>query len=275
MITLTPTKETITTMSTAIRRSPMTTLAMIARSLVILVSILFAVVVIFFTARGFNLYQNALADQSLEDMAATIESREGFTPLDELPNLYLQAVVAVEDHRFYLHPGFDFIATSRALFNDLKAGAIVEGGSTITQQLAKNQYFTQEQTIERKIAEVFMALTLEQHFSKNAILELYVNSIYFGNGYEGIGNAGIGYFDKQPSELDDYECTLLAGIPNAPSAYALTENSDLAYQRQEQVLRKLVAHNYLDEDDVSRILGQSMKSSGTLDELSAFHPKIA
>ena len=80
--------------------------------------------------------------------------------------------MAVEDHRFYAHPGFDAIATARALVNDLKAGAIVEGGSTITQQLAKNQYFTQEQTVERKIAEVFMALTMEQHFSKRTILEL-------------------------------------------------------------------------------------------------------
>ncbi|MCQ4882277.1 transglycosylase domain-containing protein, partial [Alistipes onderdonkii] len=77
------------------------------------------------------------------------ESASGFTPIQELPDLYLQAVVAVEDHRFYAHPGFDVIATGRALVNDLKAGAIVEGGSTITQQLAKNQYFTQEQTVER------------------------------------------------------------------------------------------------------------------------------
>ena len=88
--------------------------------------------------------------------------------------------------------------------------AIEEGGSTITQQLAKNQYFTQEQTVERKIAEVFMALTMEQHFSKRTILELYVNSIYFGDGYEGIGSASWGYFGKAPSALDADECTLLA-----------------------------------------------------------------
>ena len=99
-------------------------------------------------------------------MEQRIESASGFTPIQELPDLYLQAVVAVEDHRFYAHPGFDAIATGRALVNDLKAGSIVEGGSTITQQLAKNQYFTQEQTIERKVAEVFMALTMEQHFTK-------------------------------------------------------------------------------------------------------------
>ena len=151
--------------------------------------ILVVLVEVYFLARGFNLYREAIEEAGLDEMAASIQSSESFTPIDELPDLYLQAVVAVEDHRFYAHPGFDAIATARALVNDLKAGAIVEGGSTITQQLAKNQYFTQEQTVERKIAEVFMALTMEQHFSKRTILELYVNSIYFGDGYEGIGSA--------------------------------------------------------------------------------------
>ena len=217
---------------------------------------LFLVLAAYFVARGFGLYQDALAAKSLDEMAASIESREGFTPIDQLPSLYLQSVVAVEDHRFFAHPGFDAIATGRALVNDLKAGAIVEGGSTITQQLAKNQYFTQEQTVERKVAEVFMALTMEQRFTKREILELYVNSIYFGDGYEGIGNASAGYFGKEPQELDAGECTLLAGIPNAPSAYALSENPDLARQRQYQVLKKLVAYDYLDEADARRIGAQ-------------------
>lgn len=201
----------------------------------------------YFLTRGFNLYREALEANGLDDMAAAIQSSEAFTPIDELPDLYLQAVIAVEDHRFYAHPGFDIIATGRALMNDLKAGAIVEGGSTITQQLAKNQYFTQEQTIERKIAEVFMALTIEQHFSKRTILELYANSIYFGDGYEGIGNASQGYFGKSPSALNPDECTLLAGIPNAPSVYALSQNPDLARERQQEVLKKLVRYDYLDQ----------------------------
>ena len=188
-------------------------------------------------------------------MAASIESREGFTPIDQLPSLYLQSVVAVEDHRFFAHPGFDAIATGRALVNDLKAGAIVEGGSTITQQLAKNQFFTQEQTLERKVAEVFMALNIERHFSKSEILELYVNSIYFGDGYEGVGEASQGYFGKAPSSLTDYEATLLAGVPNAPSVYAPTQNPDLAHQRQCQVLEKLVAYDYLSFTDAQRIGG--------------------
>ena len=196
--------------------------------------ILVVLVEVYFLARGFNLYREAIEEAGLDEMAASIQSSESFTPIDELPDLYLQAVVAVEDHRFYAHPGFDAIATARALVNDLKAGAIVEGGSTITQQLAKNQYFTQEQTVERKIAEVFMALTMEQHFSKRTILELYVNSIYFGDGYEGIGSASWGYFGKAPSALDADECTLLAGIPNAPSVYALSQNPGLARERQQE-----------------------------------------
>lgn len=217
--------------------------------------ILVVLVEVYFLARGFNLYREALEETGLDEMAAAIQSSETYAPASELPDLYLQAVIAVEDHRFYAHPGFDVIATGRALLNDLKAGAIVEGGSTITQQLAKNQYFTQEQTIERKIAEVFMAFTMEQHFSKREILELYVNSIYFGDGYEGIGSASRGYFGKAPSALDADECTLLAGIPNAPSVYALSQNPDLARERQQEVLRKLVSYDYLDQGAAQHILG--------------------
>lgn len=234
--------------------------ARVAGHLLVLATVLVVLASAFFAARGFNLYRDALEALPLNDLEQRIESRQGFTPIDELPDLYLQAVVAVEDHRFYAHPGFDIIATGRALVNDIKAGAVVEGGSTITQQLAKNEYFTQEQTLERKVAEVFMALTMEQHFSKRQILEMYVNSIYFGDGYEGIGNASAGYFGKPPRALDASECTLLAGIPNAPSAYALSENPDLAHQRQGQVLKKLVAYNYLDEADAARIGAQGARA---------------
>ena len=211
--------------------------------------------VLFFVARGFALYSEALAATSLDDMAAAIEGAEGFTPIDELPDLYLQAVVSVEDHRFYAHPGVDVIACARALIHDVQAGAIVEGGSTITQQLAKNQYFTQEQTVERKIAETFMALTIEQHFSKRDILELYVNSIYFGDGLYGVGQASSGYFSKSASQMDPCEATLLAGIPNAPSAYAPTANAELARERQQQVIDRLVACDYLEESEARRIVG--------------------
>ena len=136
--------------------------------------------------------------------------------LSTLPSTYLDAVVAVEDHRFYIHGGIDLIAIGRAAWNNLWAGELAEGGSTITQQLAKTLYFTQEKRFTRKAAEVFMARALEKTFTKDEILELYVNSIYFGGGYTGVRQASLGYFGKEPSELTKYECTLLAGIHNAP-----------------------------------------------------------
>ena len=185
---------------------------------------------------GYEMYQNAIEAQSLEDKVNEIQSREGYTKIEELPETYLDAVVSVEDHRFYDHIGLDFIAIGRAIVNDIKAGRFVEGGSTINQQLAKNLYFTQEKKMERKIAEVFAALDLEDAYSKYEILELYLNSIYFGDGYDNVGQASAGYFGKKPEEMTMYESTLLAGVPNAPSKYAPTKNPDLAEKRQKQVL---------------------------------------
>lgn len=202
-------------------------------------------VVAFYGSRGYSMYREALAETSVPTMVEQIEASPGFTPIEELPQRYLDAVVAVEDHRFYLHPGFDVIATGRALVNDLRAGSFVEGGSTITQQLAKNQFFTQDRELERKVAEVFMAFELESHLPKSDVLELYVNSIYFGNGYYGIHDASMGYFGKEPAELTDYEATMLAGIPNAPSAYAPTANPELAKERQLQVLRQMVEYKMI------------------------------
>ena len=157
-------------------------------------------------------------------------------------------MLSVEDHRFYNHPGIDMIAIGRAVFNDIRAGAFVEGGSTVTQQLAKNMYFTQEKELQRKVAEVFVAFDLEQNYSKNEILELYVNTIYYGNGYYCVKDASEGYFGKAPNDMTDYESTLLAGIPNAPSKYAPTVSPELAQKRQEQVLARLVKCGYFTEE---------------------------
>ena len=120
------------------------------------------------------------------------------------------------------------IAIGRATINDIKELDFVEGGSTITQQLAKNIYFTQEKQITRKIAEVFMAFDIEKNYEKDEILELYLNTSYYGDGYYTIKEACKGYFNKELNEMTDYECILLAGIPNAPSIYAPTKNPELA-----------------------------------------------
>ena len=196
--------------------------------------------------QGYREYREALSGKSVEEMARQIESIDNYTSLDELPQTYIDAVLAVEDKRFYEHPGIDPIAIGRALLNDIRAGEYVEGGSTITQQLAKNQYFTQEKRLVRKVAEMFMAFKIEAELDKDKILELYVNSIYFGNGYQCVGDACRAYFGKEPSEMTFDECTLLAGIPNVPSNYNPMASAELAYQRQQQVLEKMKKAGYLD-----------------------------
>lgn len=203
---------------------------------------------------GYNMYKEAIEKVPLEQKVEEIKEKDNYTTLEEMPDLYKMAVIAVEDHRFYEHGGIDIIAIGRALWNDIKALSFVEGGSTITQQLAKNTYFTQEKELTRKVAEVFMAFEIEQNYDKDEILELYLNTSYFGDGYDTVKEASRGYFEKEPMELTDYEAVMLAGIPNAPSVYAPTKNLELAKQRQKQVLDKLVKYEYISEDKAEEIL---------------------
>ena len=205
---------------------------------------------------GYGLYKNAVQEESLEETVAEIRRQDNFTSLEEMPETYVQAVVSVEDHRFYDHFGLDLIAIGRAVVNDIKAGRYVEGGSTITQQLAKNLYFSQDKTMSRKAAEVFLALEIEQKYTKDEILELYVNSIYFGDGYYSVGEASEGYFGKPASEMNDYECTLLAGVPNAPSKYAPSKNLALAEKRQQKVISRMEACGYITEEETTLMAAQ-------------------
>ena len=206
---------------------------------------------------GYTMYKEAIENEPLEEKVAEIRSKESYTEFSELPQMYVNAVISVEDKRFFKHGGIDIIAIGRAAINDIKAMSYVEGGSTITQQLAKNMYFTQEKIMERKIAEVFMAWKIEANYSKEDIFELYVNSIYFGNGYYTVKEACKGYFNKDISEMTDYECIMLAGIPNAPSVYAPTVNPELAKQRQKQVMDKMIENGYLTEEEAEEILKQA------------------
>lgn len=211
------------------------------------------------TAHGYAMYSQALAALPTAQAAENVRSQEGFTSLEGLPETYLQAVVATEDHRFYQHNGIDILAIGRALVRDIVSLSLEEGGSTITQQLAKNLYFTQEKALSRKVAEVFMAWRLEADFTKDQLLELYVNSIYFGSGCYTVGDACREYFNCDPAAMTDFQATLLAGIPNAPSVYDLNENPDLARQRQRQVVALMVEHcQNLDQEWADGILTQSI-----------------
>lgn len=228
----------------------------IIRNIILLILIFVIGFVSYEIYDGYNMYKNAIANKPISDKVKEIKEERGenYTTLEEMPELYINSVLAVEDHRFYKHGGIDIISIGRAIARDIRALKLIEGGSTITQQLAKNAYFTQEKKLNRKIAEIFMANELEDNLSKDKILELYLNTSYFGSGFYSVKEASRGYFEKEPIEMNDYESIMLAGIPNAPSVYAPNKNPDLAKQRQRQVADALVRYEYLTQEEVDRIL---------------------
>lgn len=226
------------------------------KMLLILAAVLLCAAVgagVYFGRKGYSMYCDALARASIEERVEAVREGEGYTPYGELPEFYVNAVISVEDHRFRQHCGIDIIAVCRAAWTDLKAGAFVEGGSTITQQLAKNLLFTKEKKMERKAAEVFAALALEAAYSKDEILELYVNTVYFGSGYYGIYAAAMGYYGKPPSELTEYESAVLAGVPNAPSVYGADIEGESTSRRALQVLECMAKNGRLTESEVEEI----------------------
>lgn len=207
----------------------------------------------FFCIKGYGMYWGVIHEKPLAQRVEEVRNSEDFTAYSEMSSFYINATLAAEDHRFRWHFGIDPIAIGRALWTDIKAGSFVEGGSTITQQLAKNLLFTQEKRVERKIAEMIAALIIESKYTKQEIFELYVNTAYFGSGYYGIYQASMGYFGKEPSELTDYEAAILAGVLNAPSAYSPDNHKDLAQQRANQVLNKMVKYKIITQEEADAI----------------------
>lgn len=227
----------------------------IVKRALLIVLVVIAITVSILVYQGYDMYKDAINEMSVEEMVKTIKNdTENYTYIEDLPQDYINAVVAVEDRRFYKHSGIDLISIARAVITDIKEMELVEGGSTITQQVAKNVYFTQEKILNRKIAEVFMAFKIEDICTKDEIFELYVNTSYFGDGYYCVADASEGYFDKEPIDMTLYQSTMLAGIPNAPSVYAPTKNIDLAKQRQAQVIDKMVKYGYLTEEEADGIM---------------------
>lgn len=228
----------------------------ILKCFIVIIIIAVAVVSTFYIKKGYGMYNVAISDTSLTEKIEEIKQRDNYTKISEVPKIYLKAVIAVEDHRFYEHPGIDVIAICRAAINDIKARSFVEGGSTITQQLAKNIYFTQDKKIERKVAEVFMAFEIERQYTKDEILEFYINTTFFGNGYYTVKEASRAYFNKEPLEMTDGEAVMLAGIPNAPSIYNPINSTELAKQRQRQVVSKMKKYGGLPESEADRIINE-------------------
>ena len=204
--------------------------------------------------KGYLLYRTETSKISVYNKISEIRSEDTFLNISEVPKDYVNAVIAVEDHRFRHHSALDFIGISRAILSNISTKEFREGGSTITQQLAKNMYFINEKdVISRKIAEVIVGYEIEKNCTKDEIFELYMNTIYFGDGYYGIKEAANGYLDKEPIDMNLYECTMLAGIPNAPTVYSPSVNPDLTRKRQEKVISDMLEYGYITESEAKTI----------------------
>ena len=198
-----------------------------------------------------------------------IEKREP-VPLATIPRHLTAALVATEDRKFYKHSGVDLKGIARAIIKDIKAGEFVEGASTITQQLAKTLFLTPRKTLVRKIKEAILAFQLERRYTKDEILELYLNQVYFGSGAYGVESAAKIFFGKSVKDLDLSECALVAGMPKSPSRYSPLVNPDLAIKRRNTVLKQM-----RDTDIISEPVYQNAKKKPLATNSRRFGPSKA
>lgn len=171
--------------------------------------------------------------------------------LAQMPRMLLEAFIAAEDSRFYKHKGVDFRSIFRAMFKNLEAGSIVQGGSTITQQVTKSFFLTPEKSYSRKIKEAILAYRIDKSFTKEEVLFLYLNQIYLGHGAYGVEAAAGNYFGKSVTELNLAECAILAGLPQAPSRYSPFRHQEKAKQRQIYVLNRMVEEGFISSQEAT------------------------
>ncbi len=180
-------------------------------------------------------------------------------PLKDIPENLRKATVAIEDKRFYEHSGVDMRGVARAVFENLRGHRMAQGGSTITQQLARNVYLTQKKTIQRKIQEIFLAILIERNFSKDRILELYMNQVFYGSGAFGVQAASRVYFGKDVHELDLSQCALVAGLPQKPSGYSPHENLEGALGRRNTVLKTMCDLGYITPEERDKAEAETIR----------------
>lgn len=222
----------------------------------------FVIAACVFGIRGYRMYKAAVKEKPVSEIAVSARNQKNFVKYEELPQIYIDAVISAEDKRFEKHCGIDIKAIGRAVWIDIVTMSFAEGGSTITQQIAKNQLFSQEKRLERKFAEVFAAFKLEKEYSKKELFEIYVNTIYFGSGYYGIYDAAYGFFGKEPSQLTDYEAVMLAALPNAPSVYSPGKNIELVEKRMSVVLERMIKCGRITEQKAGLILNKQVLGGG-------------
>lgn len=221
---------------------------------VILTLIIIAILVVgAFALIGYVGYKDVVDKVSIEEKVNQLRSQDTYVTLDEISQPMQDAVVAIEDHRFYDHGGIDYYALMRSVVVNL-SGTGNQGGSTLTQQLAKNFYFMEDNTSLRKISEAYVAKALEENYSKDEILEMYVNIVYYGDNHYGIYEASTGYYDVLPSELNLAQASVLAGLPQAPSVYALSNHNPQTQERQRMVLKAMLDYKYINQSEYEAVI---------------------
>jgi penicillin-binding protein 1A len=214
------------------------------------------------TFDSFQDYQPSLVSRVYADNGEIIGQffieRRLYTPIDQIPQALTQAVIAVEDTRFLEHPGLDIVGIGRAAWTNLKKGGRFQGASTITQQLARALFLSPERTYQRKIKELILAIKMEWVLTKDQILEMYLNQIYFGHGAYGIAAATLTYFDKSVKELTLPEAAFLAGLPKAPNTYSPYRNPDLAKSRKELVLYRMIEAGFITDEEAQTAIGTTL-----------------
>ncbi len=206
-----------------------------------------------------NLQASVLLDRNGEELMTLSPSRVAWTPLEKIPLLLRRAVVAVEDRRFYEHRGVDFRGLLRAVYYNLRRGERAQGGSTITQQLVKNLLLTNAKTITRKLVEIGYAVKIERNYTKDEILESYLNGIYFGHGVYGVEGAARFYFAKHVGELSIAEQALLVGLIRGPELYSPYRHPDRALARRNLILELLLDQGWLTRREYEQLTASPLE----------------
>ena len=206
---------------------------------------------------SYNLFRKS--ENIRQPLATAIYDRKGiliahlydeyrnYVKIEEIPETVIKSFLAAEDSSFYMHTGFDIAGIARALFIDIISGELRQGGSTITQQLSKQLFAGREKSVKRKLVELFLAREFEKKFTKNQILEMYLNQIYLGHGVYGVSAAAEFYFQKPLKDVDIIEAALIAGIPSAPDRYSPLKNPKAAHDRSLGILFNLISSGYIDK----------------------------
>ena len=220
----------------------------------------------------FRASQTSLVYDVNEELISVIKGEKDvyYINIDEIPQAVKDAFICTEDKKFYRHNGIDLQAIIRAFKGMIENQEIVSGASTITQQLGRNVFLTQEKTWQRKVEEIFIALEMEKIYSKNKILEYYLNNIYFSNGYYGIQAASKGYFSTEVSELSLSQMVFLCAIPNNPTLYDPVKNIENTIKRRDRVLKTMFDEGYISKEEYKEAVEEEISLNMTQTELKNY-----